>query len=473
MVEAAGSSFFRDALLQLLRRHYPNGFRIDSRIEMEKLRMRWREDHDGEELRASDAEIRAQIDACTVRAGVMVHLVAQDVMDWLKYIVAVYLGRSQVIFYEAFYARHREYLVGAHILNEEILRVCLRRLFPALTFEEKYFGRRQGPIAAVVHDEILTVWGEAVCRTYDELEEMLYIPRDTLKQVLGQNGEFLWVMEETYTHISRVVLSEEVKARLQECAASLSAERPFWNIRELPIEDVLAENDALETGTNSALYDAVYVLCLAEDYEKKGGTVTRKGQSDDGGKMALKMSALARVREFCKEQDTCTLKEINAFAKQLTKNSVTGLRAAFKIMIRVDAKLFVSDAHVNFDIAGTDAALAEIVTGDYLALRDIVTFAAFPACGQAWNLFLLESYCRRFSRMFRFDAPQYNNRNVGAVIRRSADIRTYDDLLADVVLHADIPMDCATVGQYLCDHGYVGKMPIDKQLNAIIALTRK
>ena len=75
--------------------------------------------------------------------------------------------------------------------------------------------------------------------------------------------------------------------------------------------------------------------------------------------------------------------------------------------------------------------------------------------------------------MFRFDAPQYNNRNVGAVIRRSADIRTYDDLLADVVLHADIPMDCATVGQYLCDHGYVGKMPIDKQLNAIIALTRK
>ena len=191
MVEAAGSSFFRDALLQLLRRHYPNGFRIDSRIEMEKLRMRWREDHDGEELRASDAEIRAQIDACTVRAGVMVHLVAQDVMDWLKYIVAVYLGRSQVIFYEAFYARHREYLVGAHILNEEILRVCLRRLFPELTFEEKYFGRRQGPIAAVVHDEILTVWGEAVCRTYDELEEMLYIPRDTLKQVLGQNGEFL------------------------------------------------------------------------------------------------------------------------------------------------------------------------------------------------------------------------------------------------------------------------------------------
>ena len=47
MVEAAGSSFFRDALLQLLRRYYPNGFRIDSRIEMEKLRMRGREDHDG------------------------------------------------------------------------------------------------------------------------------------------------------------------------------------------------------------------------------------------------------------------------------------------------------------------------------------------------------------------------------------------------------------------------------------------
>lgn len=470
MVEAAGSSFFRDALLQLLRRHYPNGFRIDSRIEMEKLRMRWREDHDGEELRAADAEIRAQIDACTVRAGTMVHLVAQDVMDWLKYIVAVYLGRSQVIFYEAFYARHREHLVGAHILNEEILRVCLRRLFPVLTFEEKYFGRRQGPIAAVVHDEILTVWGDAVCRTYDELEEMLYIPRDTLKQVLGQNGEFLWVMEETYTHISRVVLSEAVKVRMQECAAALSAERPSWNIRELPIEDVLAENDALETGTNSALYDAVYVLCLAEDYEKKGNLLTLRTQS--AAPEGRSTSALDQMCDFCRVQDACTYEELRAEGESCAARPALVLRAAMETMVRIDAEHFVSDAYVSFDTASTDAAIDAMMAGDYLALCDFVTFVAFPACRQAWNLFLLESYCRRFSRVFTVWALQYNSDGAGVVIRRESPFRTYTDVLADAALRAQIEPEADAVAVFLRDGGYISRARAGRQMNEVVALMK-
>ena len=55
----ARNDFLRDALLQLLRRHFPNGYRLNSPIAMRQLRERWREDHGGEELLASDHAVRA------------------------------------------------------------------------------------------------------------------------------------------------------------------------------------------------------------------------------------------------------------------------------------------------------------------------------------------------------------------------------------------------------------------------------
>ena len=156
----------------------------------------------------------------------------------------------------------------------------------------------------------------------------------------------------------------------------------------------------------------------------------------------------------------------------ITKNSVTALRAALEIMVRVDAENFVSDSYVDFDVARTDEVLSEIVVGEYLVLKDFVSFAHFPVCGKQWNRYFLESYCRRCSQQFRFEAPQFNNSNVGAVIRKTASLRTYDDLLADAVLHANIDLERETVGQFLCNFGYVGKMPIDRQLNVVIALAK-
>ena len=465
-----GNDFLRDALLQLLRRHFSNGYRLNSPIAMRQLRERWREDHGGEELLASDHAVRAQIAAFTIQDGQMAFLIPRDILDWLQFIVTMYLGKSQVIFYEAFFARHQKKLSDAHIFSESILIAVLRQLFPDLHYEKMYFGKRDGTLFDVITDDIIAIWGDKVLWTYEELADRLYIPYDKIKQTLGARGEFLWVSNETYTHVSRVAIRDEVKVRLREKAQELSEQQPFWSIKELPIDDVLAENYELETESCSAIYDAIYAICLADHYDKKGVTVTQKGHSSAAE--GRKMSAIDRMRAFCRERDVCTLSEMNDYAKKLTKNSVTALRAALEIMVRVDAENFVSDSYVAFDVARTDEVLSEIVVGEYLVLKDFVSFAHFPACGKQWNRYLLESYCRRFSRQFRFEAPQFNNGNVGAVIRKTASLRTYDDLLADAVLHANIDLERETVGQFLCDFGYVGKMPIDRQLKVVIALAK-
>ena len=222
MENFAGNDFLRDALLQLLRRHYEKGYRLDSPIEMKKLRAKWKDEHGGEELRASDEVVQKAIASLTVSAGGMAYLIAQDVKDWLQFIVTLYLGKSDVIFYEAFFARHQKKLFQAHIFNEQILQAVLEEIFPQFHYGKVYFGKAQGAVPDVVRHEILDIWGEKTLWTYEQLEERLYIPLDAIKQVLGQQREFLWVAEGTYTHISHVNIEDEVKEKLRQEAQKLS-----------------------------------------------------------------------------------------------------------------------------------------------------------------------------------------------------------------------------------------------------------
>ena len=474
MENFAGNDFLRDALLQLLRRHYEKGYRLNSPIEIKKLRAKWKDEHGGEELRASDEAVRKAIASLTVSAGGMAYLIAQDVKDWLQFIVTLYLGKSEVIFYEAFFARNQEKLTKAHIFNEQILQAVFEEIFPRFHYGKVYFGKAQGAVPDVVRHEILDIWGEKTLWTYEQLEERLYIPLDAIKQVLGQQREFLWVAEGTYTHISHVNIEDDVKEKLRQEAQKLSQGKDFWSIKELPVDDVLAANYELETTTNSAIYDAVYAICLEADFDRKGDTLTRKQQEDDHvqGKMAQKMSAAERMREYCRSRDVCTLSEMQRVARSFTKNTVAHLRAGAEVMVRLDKEHYVSDSYVNFNIVGTDEAISRIVMGDYLALREFVTFAHFPECGAEWNLFLLESYCRRFSREFRFETSEFNSNHVGTVIRKLAPFKNYDELQADAVFRANIGLDCKTVGQFLYDSGYIGKIPIDRQLDHIISLAK-
>ena len=433
-----GNDFLRDALLQLLRRHFPNGYRLNSPIAMRQLRERWREDHGGEELLASDHAVRAQIAALTIQDGQMAFLIPRDVLDWLQFIVTTYLGKSQVIFYEAFVARHQKKLSDAHIFSESILIAVLRQLFPDLHYEKMYFGKRDGTLFDVITDDIKAICGDKVLRTY--------------------------------THVSRVAIRDEVKVRLREKAQELSEQQPFWSIKELPIDDVLAENYELETESCSAIYDALYAICLADHYDKKGVTVTQKGHSSAAE--GRKMSAIDRMRAFCREQDVCTLSELQEYAKTIVKETRHfSMCAAADSMIRVEVERYVADKYVDFDIPETDAVLTEFVTGEYLPLKSFSTFGRFPSCGQPWNLFLLESYCRRFSRQFRFDVPYPNTRCAGTVIKKSCEL-DYNNLLVDAVRRANIELKLEEVGTFLCDSGYVGKMPIERQLNEIIKLAK-
>jgi len=77
--------------------------------------------------------------------------------------------------------------------------------------------------------------------------------------------------------------------------------------------------------------------------------------------------------------------------------------------------------------------------------------------GYQWNLFLLESYCRRFSRAFKYQCLSVNSRSVGAIFRKAAGFADYTDVLAAAVVVAGVELTEKAVGDFLFESGYVAR----------------
>ena len=164
------------------------------------------------------------------------------------------------------------------------------------------------------------------------------------------------------------------------------------------------------------------------------------------------------MKERCRSIDKCTLQELLHYEQDLTGDSYPwiALEAGYAVLVRTAEDTFVAEKYVHFDVDGIDATLDLFVTGQYLPLKSVTTFATFPHCGQVWNLFLLESYCRRFSRRFRFEGLTMNSRNAGAIVRKSCGF-AYTEIMADAVAASAWNLKKRDWWNFCVDNGYIGR----------------
>ena len=461
-------------VLALLRKKYAGGFWLHSPIEMTRLQEAYREQY-GRELPPPET-IRAFFAHATVQQGNKVYLIDDETKERIFFCVQEYLESAHVIFYDSFFQCHQKWLTKGCIYDEAMLQVVLRELCPDLYYQKQYFGKVQGAMARVIEDELLYIWGDQTLWTYEMLEKRLYIPLGRIQTALTGSHSFLWVKAGTFALLSHVKIREETKKAVQEEAAARMAKAGFLHITEISIEDIVADNYELETKSNSALYDAMYYLCLEEDYDRKGNGLTPKHKNAalESGEKTQKISMIEYLCQYCLQQEVCSLSEVQEFAEQITPQNakMNAIKALSRTMVRIDVEQYVADKCVSFDVEKTDEVLDAVVTDMYLPLRSFVAFGSFPACGRAWNLFLLESYCRRFSKLFRFDVPAPNKKCAGTVIRRTY-TGEYEDLLADALSKNDIPLRASEAGDFLFEAGYLGKIPNASVLSRILRKAQK
>lgn len=436
-----------EQLTEVISSHFSNGYRLNSLIEMARFRSFVAEDLD-EEITLTDEEIISYIKACGTTFDGKVYAVSAKAKERIRGLSENYFADgAQAIFFAEFYAKNENWLVEASVVSENMLIGILRSLFPKLSFTQTYFGYTDASVIATLEGEILRVWGDDVLLTYGQLAERLrYIPLERIKSLLGQNGDFIWSSVETFSHVSRIKITDEERQVIREATVRECNDSGYASITDLPIGEIEERNYELSI---TAVHNAVYRTCLSDNFDKKGKILARKGDVFD---------ALTIIKKYCRTIDKCSLEELLDCEKELTGEvrRWIPMEAGNTVLVRTDKNTYVADRYVHFNVDIIDEAIGLFVKGDYLPLKSFTTFGAFPDCGQIWNLFLLESYCRRFSRKFRFDTPSVNSRNAGAVIRKSCDM-DYTEIMTDAVANADVPLKDTTVGKFLYEMGYTGR----------------
>jgi len=436
-----------DKLTNIISTRFTNGYRLNSPIELARLRSFATKDLDME-ITLTDEELKYQIEFCGMTYEGKVYAVSTGTKERIRELAEKYFAEgAQAIFFAEFYSKNENWLFGASVVSEDMLTDILRKLFPELKFTRTYFGIIDVPVLNALESEILRVWEDDVLLTYNQLTERLqYIPLYRIKNALGQSSDFIWNSTETFSHINRISITDEEREAIREATVRECNIRGYASITDLPFGEIKERNYELSV---TAVHNAVYRICLSDKFDKKGKIVTHKGDVLD---------ALAIMKEYCRTIDKCSLDDLLNYEKELTGevHRWAPMEAGNAIMVRIDKDTYIADRYVHFDANATDKVIGLFVKGDYLPLKSFTTFGLFPDCGQMWNLFLLESYCRRFSQNFRFDAPAVNSRNAGAVIRKSCGMN-YTEIMADAVVNADVPLNDVAVGLFLFDNGYTGK----------------
>jgi hypothetical protein len=437
-----------EQLTEVLSSHFSNGYRLNSPIEMVRFRA-FTEKSLGVQLMLSDDELNNRIAACGVTCDGKVYAVSTETKARIRGLAEEYFADgAQIIFFAEFYAKNESWLFETSVVSADVLVCILRELFSKqLSFTQTYFGCTDAPVSLAVKSEILRVWDSDVLLTYDQLAHRLpYIPSDRIKRVLGQYGDFIWNSVETFSHISRIEITGEERDAIRAAAVRKCDACGYVSVMDLPFWDIGERNYALSV---TAVHNAIYRICLSDKFDKRGKIVTRKGDVFD---------ALTIMKEYCRTIDKCSLEDLLDYEKELTGeiHHWIPMEAGCAILVRIDKDAYVADKYVHFNTDLIDEAIEPVMKGDYLPLKAFTAFSMFPDCGQIWNLFLLESYCRRFSRKFRFDTPSTNSRNAGAVIRKRCGMN-YTEIMTDAVVNAGVPLDGAAIGRFLFDNGYIGK----------------
>jgi hypothetical protein len=130
------------------------------------------------------------------------------------------------------------------------------------------------------------------------------------------------------------------------------------------------------------------------------------------------------------------------------------IEAANAVMVRVSQDEYVADYRVSFDVSSIDKALDEVVVGNGIGLKELNTFSTFPFCGVAWNHFVLESYCRRFSAKYKYLCLTPNSKNAGAIILKTS-VLSYHDIMAEALARSGVKLIKKDAFDYLINSGFL------------------
>ena len=449
----------KSELISIVADKFKNGFRMKSSIDFERFKNYYADEY-GKELQYAADRLHYVLSNEALVFDDRAYVYGEDVSDTIR----MYLEQmnSPCIYIDVFFNKFSDELYAFTIFSVDMLRAFIEKNYYDISVKWDYILLQESTSPS---DLIKDVFGERETWSFDELHERLpCLKMDTIRQTLN-GAEYYRVDKGTYTHIDNIDLPESEGAKIIAFVVSKLHECDYVTANELDLSKFENLNPHCSF---AAIRDAVFYKFLYNSYDKSGQVITRKGG---------KLRVLDIMEQYCREANAVSFDGLNAFEATFDPESRTHsqcLIAGHNTMVRVSSDLFVSDGNVDFDVARIDEAIALYCHGNFIPLRGVTDFSLFPYAGYQWNLFLLESYVRRFSHVFKYDVRAVNSANIGAIVRKSFEYNDYDDILALALAKSSVRLsDKKAVDDYLFNNGYIGWRNLGKSEGKIIKSARE
>ena len=439
----------------ILEEHFPKGYRLESALDMKRMR-RYYEALTGKELDIDQAKLESVLKNCCIVYDGRLYMPQTMLSEEMKVKILSFIdrcfeeGRSSV-YYEAIFKEFSEDLLDHNIFNSDMLKAYLMhyvsgRYYIGRSYLSAELCAEVDPIEEV--RQRLMQYDSPV--QVDELcDSLSHIPGDRVRFILASNGEFVRNSKGEYFHASSLDLTEE---ELENIAAIIDAaveEHEFISGNELynaiqtkypytyeknAVFSVIGWRDALK-------------YKFGDRFSFVGNIVSEAGSS-------LSMSDV--FAEYGKGRQRFSLDELDQFADSI--GTTIYFDSLYTNAIRISHKWFASKESARFSVQETDAVLDRFCGGSYIPLSAVSEFAVFPEASFPWTEYLLEQYVAFFSEKFYLMHGNYNkNCAVGAIVRKTCQFSSFDELVTDILAKSDISLQKKEVLDYLAEKGFIAR----------------
>ena len=434
---------------------FTNGYRTSSNIDFERFTKFYMSEYD-EEFSCEAGSLDSYLASVAVIFDDRAYIYDIEVVNSVR----AYLEQLNFpcIYIDAFFEKYSGELYAFGIFSIDLLKAFIGKSYSDIFCKQDYIHLR--------HDISLSglirgVYDEKEIWSLDELCARLpLLKTDTIKQTLNRD-EYFRIETGVYIHIDHLDLPEIEGERIIALINNKLQLKDYVMASELDLSQFEQLNPHYPI---VAVRDAVFIKFLSSRYSKSGQVITRKGE---------KLRIIDILEQYCREADSVSFEELNSLESTFDPDGRTHslcLIAAHNTLIRVSSDLFVAESKVTFDIGKIDETISLYCQDDFIPLKKVVDFSLLPYAGYPWNLFLLESYVRKYSRKFKFDVRAVNSSNIGVIIHKSFSYDDYDDILAIALAKAHISLDDKKmVGDYLFENGYIGWRNLGKSEEKILS----
>lgn len=442
---------------EILSEKFPKGFRIESRLDLGRIRAFWKEKY-GLELHEDDETVRKYIAHITVRYQDFVYLPEtmaskQTTQRLLSYLTKCFKDGKTAIYFDALYKEFKSEFEDKRINNSDMLKSYISFVNDGRFYiRRKYLtvdAQTKGNPTDEVRDFLITA---GVPVTVEDLKNALsHIDENAVfSAIAGRNSnEFVRNQKGQYFHADIIDFTQQEIDTIIELIQQAIDDKGYMGGKELT--DIIevkfpAIKERYPFLTWLGLRDVV-AYKLQDMFSFNGKIISTYGCD-------LSMSDV--FAHFAETHDYFTLEQLNSLKRNL--DTTIYFDSVYANSLRINKEEFVSRDKVSFDIDATDAAISRFCTGDYIALKEINFFGSFPDVGFPWNGFLLEHYVANFSKKFKLLHIGFTaGTPVGAIVRRNALFKDFDELVSMELAISKIPLNRESALQHLVSIGLLAR----------------